>query len=95
MTYASSSRYHVLLEMQLKLLTIPLPCLGNTSRTILHASDSMYALGRVYLGPLSFLHILPQGKPVHSRWLAVLCGIDFRWHSDCSSGSILTHSTLV
>jgi len=30
----------------------------------------------------------------HSRWLALSCGMDFCWHSDCSPGFILTRSTL-
>src|SRR6218665_2190044 len=38
--------------------------------------------------------LLPQGRPVHSRWLALSCGLDFRWRSDCFPGFTLTHSTL-
>src|SRR6218665_960008 len=44
---------------------------------------------------LSLLPVLPQGRPVHSWWLTLLCGIDFRWHSDCCLGFTLTRSTLV
>ena len=43
---------------------------------------------------LSLLPILPQGRPVHSRWLALPCGMDFHWHCDCSPRFTLMHSTL-
>src|SRR6218665_1595513 len=39
---------------------------------------------------LSVLPVISQGRQVHSRWLALLCGMDFRWRGDCSSGFILT-----
>src|SRR6218665_2564881 len=43
---------------------------------------------------LFLLLIPPQARPVHSRWLAPLCGMGFLWHSDCSPGFFPTHSTL-
>src|SRR6218665_34912 len=36
----------------------------------------------------------PQPRPVHSRWLAPLCGMTFLWRNDCSPGFFLTHFTL-
>ena len=44
--------------------------------------------------PLSLLPVLPLSRSVHSWWLALPCGMDFHWHSDCSPGFFLTHSTL-
>src|SRR6218665_2418481 len=41
---------------------------------------------------LSLLLVPPQ--PVHSRWLAPLCGIGFLCRNDCSPGFFLTHFTL-
>src|SRR6218665_1579089 len=43
---------------------------------------------------LFLLLVPPQPRPVHSRWLAPLCGMGFLWRKDCSPGFILTHSTL-
>ena len=43
---------------------------------------------------LSLLPILPQGRPVNSRWLALLCRMDFPWRSDCSPGFTQTHYIL-
>jgi len=40
---------------------------------------------------LFVLLVFPQTRPVHSPWLALLCGIGFHRRSDCSP----THSTLV
>ena len=37
----------------------------------------------------------PQPRPVHSRWLAPLCGMGFLWRNDCSPWFCLTHSTLL
>src|SRR6218665_1776590 len=39
------------------------------------------------------LLVLPQPRPMHSRWLAPLCGMGFLWRNDCSPGFFLTHST--
>ena len=36
----------------------------------------------------------PQPRPVHSRWLAPLCGMGFLWRNDCSPGFFVTHSNL-
>src|SRR6218665_3268346 len=42
-----------------------------------------------------FLFLVPpQPSPVHSRWLAPLCGMGFFWRNDCSPGFFLTHFTL-
>src|SRR6218665_842618 len=38
--------------------------------------------------------VSPQPRPVHSRWLAPLCGMGLLWRNDCSPGFFLTHSTL-
>ena len=43
---------------------------------------------------LFLLLLPPQARPMHSRWLAPLCGMGFLWHSDCSSGFFPTHSAL-
>ena len=43
---------------------------------------------------LFLLPALAQARPVHSRWLAPLWGMDFLWHSDCSPGFFPIHSTL-
>src|SRR6218665_2387115 len=43
---------------------------------------------------LLLLLVPPQPRPVHSRWLAPLCGMGFLCCNDCSPGFILTHSTL-
>src|SRR6218665_1926629 len=43
---------------------------------------------------LFLLLVLPQPRPVHSRWLARLCGMSFLCRKDCSPGFFLTHSTL-
>src|SRR6218665_1776500 len=43
---------------------------------------------------LFLLLVPPQPRPVHSRWLAPLCGMGFLWRKDCSPGFFLTHSTL-
>ena len=43
---------------------------------------------------LSLLPLLSQGRPVHSRWLSLSCGMDFRWRSDCHPGFFSTHSPL-
>jgi len=44
---------------------------------------------------LAISPVHPQGRLVHSRWLALPCGMDFRWRSDCSPGFIRTHSAPV
>src|SRR6218665_1072897 len=44
---------------------------------------------------LFLLLVPPQPRPVHSRWLAPLCGMGFICRKDCSPGFFLTHSTLV
>src|SRR6218665_230053 len=36
----------------------------------------------------------PQLRPVHSRWLAPLCGMAFLWRNNCSPGFFLTHFAL-
>src|SRR6218665_2252326 len=42
-----------------------------------------------------FLLLVPlQPRPVHSQWLAPLCGMGFLCRKDCSPGFFLTHSTL-
>ena len=47
-------------------------------------------------GYFLFLLLVPlQPRPVHSRWLAPLCGIGFLWRNDCSPGFFLTHSSPV
>src|SRR6218665_895906 len=33
---------------------------------------------------LSLLLVLPQGRPMHSRWFSLLHGMGFLWHRDCS-----------
>jgi len=43
---------------------------------------------------LFLLPVLPQARPVHSWWLAPLCGMGFHWQSDCSLGFFPTYSTL-
>src|SRR6218665_939668 len=43
---------------------------------------------------LFLLRVPPQLRPVHSRWLAPLCGMGFLCRNDCSPGFFLTHSTL-
>src|SRR6218665_1131803 len=44
---------------------------------------------------LLLVHVPPQPRPVHSWWLAPLCGMSFLCRNDCSPGFLLTHSTLV
>src|SRR6218665_2373675 len=39
---------------------------------------------------LFLLLVRPQPRPVHSRWLAPLCGMGFRCRKDCSPGFFLT-----
>src|SRR6218665_2507962 len=47
-------------------------------------------------GYFLFLLLVPlQPRPVHSRWLAPLCGMGFFWRNDCSPGFFLTHSSPV
>jgi len=44
-----------------------------------------------------FLHnlpVLPQGRPVHSWWMALPYGMDFHWRSVCFPGFIPAYSTL-
>src|SRR6218665_1359015 len=43
---------------------------------------------------LFLLLVPPQPIPVHSRWLASLCGMGFLCRNDCSPGFFLTHSAL-
>src|SRR6218665_2444028 len=43
---------------------------------------------------LSLLPVLQLARLVHSRWLAILFGMGFYWHSDCPPGFTPTHSTL-
>src|SRR6218665_4168675 len=43
---------------------------------------------------LSHLPVLQLARLVHSRWLALLFGMGFHWHCDCSPGFTLTDSTL-
>src|SRR6218665_1879253 len=43
---------------------------------------------------LFLLLVPPQLRPVHSRWLAPLCGMGFLWRNDCSPGFFLKHFTL-
>src|SRR6218665_1609134 len=43
---------------------------------------------------LFLLLVRPQPRPVHSRWLAPLCGMGFLCRKDCSPGFFLTHFTL-
>src|SRR6218665_2642630 len=43
---------------------------------------------------LFLLLVPPQPRPVHSRWLAPLCGICFLCGNHCSQGFLLTHFTL-
>jgi len=43
---------------------------------------------------LFLLLVPPQPRPVHSEWLAPLCGMGFLWRKDCSPGFFLTHFTL-
>src|SRR6218665_1165419 len=48
-----------------------------------------------YRGYSLFLLLLPpQPRPVHSRWLAPLCGMGFLCRKDCPPGFFLTHFTL-
>src|SRR6218665_1218684 len=37
------------------------------------------------------LLVPPQPRPVHSRWLAPVCGMGFLCRKDCSTGFFLTH----
>src|SRR6218665_2631438 len=43
---------------------------------------------------LFLLLLHPQPRPVHSRWLAPLCGMGFLYRKDCSPGFFLTHCTI-
>ena len=43
---------------------------------------------------LFLLLVPPQPRPVHSRWLAPLCGMGFLCRNDCSPGFFLTPFTL-
>src|SRR6218665_654870 len=43
---------------------------------------------------LFLLLVPPQPRPVHSRWLAPLCGMGFLCRKDCSPIFFLTHFTL-
>src|SRR6218665_1906557 len=43
---------------------------------------------------LFLLLVPPQPRPVHSRWLAPLCGMGFLCRKDCSPGLFLTHFIL-
>src|SRR6218665_1779678 len=49
---------------------------------------------RLFFVPFAGTSTLPKPRPVHSRWLAPLCGMGFLWHNDCSPGFFPTHSTL-
>src|SRR6218665_1295502 len=40
------------------------------------------------------LLVPPQPRPLHSRWLAPLCGMGFLWRNDCSQGFFLTDSII-
>src|SRR6218665_679056 len=63
--------------------TCPTP--GTRGRSSLRSSkqDSLF-----------LLLVPPQPRPVHSRWLAPLCGMGFLCCKDCSPGFFLTHFTL-
>src|SRR6218665_3532860 len=62
------------------------PTHGTRGRSSLRSSEQ---------GLLLFLLLVPpQPRPVHSRWLAPLCGMGFLCRNDCSPGFFLTHSTL-
>src|SRR6218665_514776 len=60
-------------------------------------SRSLRLMERGY--SLFLFTVLPQARPVHSRWLAPLWygpyHMGFHWHSDCSTGLFPTHATLV
>ena len=48
--------------------------------------NSLRSMERGY--SLSLLPVLQLARLVHSRWLALLCGVGFHWHCDCSNGSL-------
>src|SRR6218665_3621913 len=62
------------------------PTPGTRGRGSLRSSEQGYSL--------FLLLVHPQPRPVHSRWLAPLCGMGFLCRKDCSPGFFLTHFTL-
>src|SRR6218665_3807459 len=63
------------------------PTPGTRGRSSLRSSEH----GLLFL---FLLLVPPQPRPVHSRWLAPLCGMVFLCHNYCSQGFFLTHSIL-
>src|SRR6218665_1707929 len=86
--------------------SVLLPWSGGVSWVLFHPTSEIFAVpprapevavhsahwNRGY----SLFHLLvpPQPRPVHSRWLAPLCGMGFLCRKDCSPGFFLTHFTL-
>src|SRR6218665_4170476 len=71
-----------------------LPWSGGVCLTLLRPTCKI--LQRLQLLPFNGMGILfvpfaynSTRQPVDSQWSALPCGMDFRWHSDCSPGFIL------
>src|SRR6218665_3312709 len=86
--------------------SVLVPWSGGVSWVLLRPTSEIFALphralevtvhsdhrNRSY--SLFLLLVPPQPRPVHSRWLAPLCGMGFLCRKDCSPGFFLTHFTL-
>src|SRR6218665_1801312 len=79
--------------------SVLVPWSGGLSWVLLRATSEIFAVpprapevavhsthrNRGY--SLFLLLVPPQPRPVHSRWLAPLCGMGFLWRNDCSQNS--------
>src|SRR6218665_2094566 len=73
----------------------PGSCSGLPSRSLLSHLGHQRSQFTPLIGYSLFLFLVhPQPRPVHSRWLAPLCGMGFLFRKDCSPGFFLTHFTL-
>ena len=86
--------------------SVLVPWSGNVSWVLLRPTSEILAVpprapqvavnfAHWNMGYSLFLLLVPQQpRPLHSRWLAPLCGMAFLWRNDCSPGMFLTHFTL-
>src|SRR6218665_1720324 len=83
--------------------SVLVPWSGGLSWVLLRPTSEMFAVppevtvhsAHRNMGYSLFLLLVPpQPRPVHSRWLAPLCGMGFLCRKDCSPGFFLTHFTL-
>src|SRR6218665_609052 len=88
--------------------SVLMPWSGGVSWVLLRPTSEIFAVpprasevavhsahrNRGYSLFLLLVHVPPQPRPAHSRWLAPLCGIGFICRRDFSPGFFVTHFTL-